>query len=144
MDRNLDEAVRHICFEADQLMQMRMMLIERGSLSWGVYTAWFVHTRNLAKFLCDKGDHDDDIHAKIYAGTGWRNMSGEPENFRKYQDSANILAMHLSWERIGFEGEHYPPSLEITNFVLELWKQFVEAKGNSSSHLFRDEMDQLA
>jgi hypothetical protein len=87
------------------------------------YTAWFVHCRNLMKFFDDRGK-SDEVRVSVYlAGVEaeWKKgmaSIAKPSNYGAYEKACNKLAAHLTWDRIDAKWTTYPPSPEITEYLL--------------------------
>ena len=89
------------------------------------YTAWFVHCRNLMNFY-DSVGQPDEIKVSVYV-TGvepeWQSGTAgirKPHNYDDYRRAVNKLAAHLTWDRTDPKWRNYPPSQEITEYLLGL------------------------
>ena len=89
------------------------------------YTAWFVHCRNLMKFFDSRGRGDEVRVSTYVAGVKAEWKKGvssitRPTNYAAYEKACNKLAAHLTWDRTNPKWAKYPPSLEITEYLLGL------------------------
>lgn len=89
------------------------------------YTAWFVHCRNLMKFFADKGQDDEILvgHYLSAVEAEWtRGLAGitKPAKYKPYRGAVDKLAAHLTWDRTNPKWAAFPPSLEITEYLLGL------------------------
>lgn len=113
-------AARHVAHE------MRMLRRAWASQSDPLaYTAWFVHCRNLMKFFKDKGKGDEVRVSTYLTGVDaeWQkgvSSLGIPVRYDDYERACNKLASHLTWDRTEPEWGNYPPSAEITEYLLGL------------------------
>jgi hypothetical protein len=89
------------------------------------YTAWFVHCRNLMKFFDSEGQKDEIKVSAFVTGVDkeWqRGFEGitRPSNYDDYWNAVDKLAAHLTWDRTDPKWAKYPPSQEITQYLLGL------------------------
>src|SRR5262249_35768139 len=120
LPKKLEAGARHIAHEFRMLR--RAWAQQSDPLA---YTAWFVHCRNLMKFFADKGDDDEILvgHYLLGVEAEWaRGIAGitKPTQYGRYWGAADLLAAHLTWNRTDPKWSSYPPSAEITEYLLGL------------------------
>ena len=151
----LKAAVRHIRHEAEMLQSAW----ERHQGDAHAWVGWYVHMRTLMEFFNPEGkctvkrdhvlawqyfrDHPDS--GKTKWRTEWAKHT-EPPLFDKFREAANKLAAHLTFIRIPIaeatwyaDGGKYPPSEEITKYLLDLWETFLKTIPQARSAWFEAE-----
>jgi hypothetical protein len=89
------------------------------------YTAWFVHCRNLMKFFEGSGQKDEVKVSDFLEGVEdeWSQRVAnlqKPKKYREYRHAVDKLAVHLTWDRIDAKWADFPPSQDITEYLLGL------------------------
>ena len=113
-------AAKHV---AHEIRMLQRAWKNRGDAL--AYTAWFLHCRNLMKFFDNRGK-SDEVRVAAYLGgveTEWRRgvaAIAKPADFGAYETACNKLAAHLTWDRVDTKWTKYPPSAEITEYLLGL------------------------
>jgi len=116
--RDPQAAAKHV---AHEIRMLRRAWINRADAL--AYTAWFVHCRNLMRFFDDHGKNDE-IGVSAYLNgieAEWKKGVAaipKPVNYADYERACNKLAAHLTWDRIEAKWTAYPPSQEITEYIL--------------------------
>ena len=126
----LRQVAVHVVYEAAILIHAYADHARRTS-----YTAWFVHYRNLSMFFRGKGHDEDEACAQDFfpEPRSWHDLRrkvrppSDPGLVLKYENAANELAVHLSYNRDQFLTRDVTPNAELTAYVQRLLWAFLDA-----------------
>ena len=128
-DEELRRAAYHVAHDIQRLDRAFDQQANRFA-----YTSWFIHCRSVMEFFRKKKKHEDDIHASDFLDS-WKNVvegTKKPDGYKDIRKAVNKLAAHLTWARLKYEkGGKYEnkgrPSKEVTNYLLDLYAQLLDA-----------------
>jgi len=130
LESKLAELAHHVIYEAAMLLHAFDDRSRRTS-----YTAWFVHYRNLILFFRGKGHDEDEGCAQDFFADPltWHEkrravpLPSDPVLLSDFEQAANELAVHLSYNRSEFVDPAKPPNAELTAYVRRLVWSFLDS-----------------
>ena len=141
----LEKAARHV--KHDTCMLEAALKESHGRLA---YIAWYTLCRSVFEFLegtqppTNKNDimavqffEDPKVWEEAKKGAG-----DPPDDYLEVRDWTNVLAAHLSYNRIGYEGNYdVAPSPEVTKHLWKLYECFLDALSETRRQWFEEAPD---